>query len=174
MSSELFVINYPAPDAAERVVEVVRRLQAEHLLELEDLEYCTRDLDGKISMYESIHRPLASAALGAFWGTFLGKCFGMPLLGAGLGAAGGALAGSLASSDGIDAGFVRDLCATVAPGSSALFILVRRFTPGRVLPELGKFGGTVLHTSLSDDDEQRLQAALDEAHRKESLRHAND
>jgi uncharacterized membrane protein len=165
MTSELIVITYPTPEHAEQVVQTLRRLESEHLPELEDLEYCVRDPDGTIALYESINRPLAGAALGAFWGTFLGKCFGMPLLGAGIGAAGGALVGRLRGSDeGIDEGFVRQLCATLSPGSSAVFALVAKSTPDKVQPELGKFGGTVLHTSLSNQDEERLQAALDEAH----------
>jgi uncharacterized membrane protein len=166
VTSELIVITYPSPDDAQRVADTIRRLEAERLLEIEDLEYCVRDLEGDIALYESINRPLAGAALGAFWGTFLGKCFGNPLLGAGIGAAGGALVSRLGGRDGIDETFVRNLSATLAPGSSAIFVLVRRYTAGKVLPRLGGFGGTVLHTSLSDEDEERLQNALDEAHRK--------
>src|SRR5438270_1042789 len=110
MATDLIVITYPVAEDADRVVQTMRRLEAEHLLELEDLEYCIRDLDGNISVYESSNRPLADAALGAFWGTFLGKCFGMPLLGAGIGAASGALASRVGGGgDGIDEGFVRAL-----------------------------------------------------------------
>ncbi len=164
MASEIIVITYPTPDEAERVVETVRRLEAEHLLELEDLVYVTRAVDGAVSVYESISRPLAGAALGAFWGTLLGKWFGAPLLGAGIGAAGGALM-SRFQDDGIDDRFVRDLAVTLSPGSSAVFSLVCRSTRDKVLPEIGKFGGTVLHTSLSDELEAEFQAALDEVHR---------
>jgi uncharacterized membrane protein len=166
MPSELIVITYPTPEHAERVVEAIRRLEAECLLDLEDLEYCSRDQAGKISMYASLSRPLHAAALGAFWGTFLGKCFDSPLLGAGLGAAGGALASTLVKSGGIDEDFVDQLSQSLAPGSSAVFALVRRYTPGKVLPVLGQFGGTVLHTSLPDSDEEALQRALDEAYRR--------
>jgi uncharacterized membrane protein len=166
MTSELIVITYPTPEHADRVVEAIRRLEAERLLDLEDLEYCSRDQDGRVSLYASLGRPLHAAALGAFWGTFLGKCFDSPLLGAGLGAAGGALASRLVKSGGIDEHFVRQLSQSLAPGSSAVFALVKRYTPGRVLPVLGQFGGTVLHTSLSDADEEALQQALDEAYQR--------
>jgi uncharacterized membrane protein len=46
------------------------------------------------------------------------------------------------------------------PGSSALFVLARRATPDKVLEELQGTGGTILQTSLSHDDEAKLQAAL--------------
>src|SRR5258708_3756871 len=155
MSSELIVINYPNPTDAEQVVQVLRRLEDEHLLELEDLVYVAREPDGALSVYERLNRPLAGAALGAFWGTLLGRWFGSPWLGAGIGAAGGMLV-SRFHDDGIDDSFVRDLGATLAPGSSAVFALVCRSTPDKVLPEVGKFGGTVLHTSLSNKVEAEL------------------
>jgi uncharacterized membrane protein len=46
------------------------------------------------------------------------------------------------------------------PGSSTLFVLVRKATPERVLDELKGTGGTLLRTSLSHEDESKLQAAL--------------
>ena len=56
--------------------------------------------------------------------------------------------------------FMKDLAATLTPGSSALFVLVRKMTPDKVLQELQGSGGTIIQTSLSDDDEAKLQAAL--------------
>jgi uncharacterized membrane protein len=79
----------------------------------------------------------------------------MSLVGAGAGALSGALV-----DYGIDDAFIRSLGATIAPGSSALFVLVRRATPDKVLPELSPFGGTVLRTSLSNEQEERLRQAL--------------
>jgi uncharacterized membrane protein len=164
MASELIVVTYPTADDAEQVVETVRRLESQHLLELEDLVYVVRTADGAVSVYDSINRPLAGAALGVFWGTLLGRWFGAPWLGAGIGAVGGMLASRL-QDDGIDHGFVRDLATCLAPGSSAVFGLVCRSTRDKVLPEVGKFGGTVLHTSLSHEVEAEFQAALDQARR---------
>ena len=46
------------------------------------------------------------------------------------------------------------------PGSSTLFVLVRKSTPDKVLDEVKGTGGKVLKTSLSHDDEAKLQAAL--------------
>jgi hypothetical protein len=49
-------------------------------------------------------------------------------------------------------------------GDSALFLLVSKVTPDKVLPELEKFGGTVYQTSLSEDAEAKLQKALEHEH----------
>ena len=45
--------------------------------------------------------------------------------------------------------------------SSALFILVRRVNFDKVLPELKPFGGKLLKTSLTNDQEERLKKALE-------------
>jgi uncharacterized membrane protein len=46
------------------------------------------------------------------------------------------------------------------PRSSVLFVLVRRSTPDKVLEELAGTGGRVLQSSLSHENEAKLQAAL--------------
>jgi uncharacterized membrane protein len=64
---------------------------------------------------------------------------------------------------GIDDKFMKDLAATMQPGSSALFVLARKATPDKVLEEIQGTGGTILQTSLSHDDAAKLQAALSAA-----------
>ena len=85
------------------------------------------------------------------------------------GAAAGAAAGALADI-GIDDNFMKELGATLKPGSSALFVLVRKVTPDKVLEAVRGIGGKVLKTSLSHDDEAKLQAALDAARRPHERR----
>jgi uncharacterized membrane protein len=84
------------------------------------------------------------------------------LLGLAMGAAAEAVSGAL-TDVGIDDRFMKDLAATMQPGSSALFVLARRATPDKVLEELQGTGGTILQTSLSHEDEAKLQAALSAA-----------
>ena len=52
---------------------------------------------------------------------------------------------------------VRDM---VKPGTSALFLMVEKVTPDKAVEAMSKYGGTVLKTSLSKDDEKELQDAL--------------
>jgi hypothetical protein len=84
----------------------------------------------------------------------------MPLARMLIGAATGAVSGSL-SACGISDQFVKDLGAKLQPVSSVLILPVRKSTLAKVLPEVSKCGGMVLHTSLSHDAEAHLQAALD-------------
>ena len=45
-------------------------------------------------------------------------------------------------------------------GASALFLILEKVTPDKAVEAMSKFGGTVLKTSLSKDDEKELQDAL--------------
>ena len=65
---------------------------------------------------------------------------------------------------GIDNNFMKEVGNSLETGDSALFLLVIKATPDKVLPELEKFGGTVFQTSLSKDAEAKLQKALEHEH----------
>jgi uncharacterized membrane protein len=92
----------------------------------------------------------------------IGLIFLSPLLGFAIGVAAGAASSALTDL-GINNHFMKELDATMTPGSSALFVLLRKATPDKVLEELKGTGGRVLKTSLSHEDEAKLQAALSAA-----------
>jgi uncharacterized membrane protein len=84
------------------------------------------------------------------------------VLGGAIGAGAGALSGSLVDY-GINDDFIKSLGETIPPNSSALFILVRKVQPEKVLAELSGVKGKVLRTSLSPEQEKKLQEALEGA-----------
>jgi uncharacterized membrane protein len=51
----------------------------------------------------------------------------------------------------------------LTPGTSALFVLVRKATPDKVLERLKGFKGKVLKTSLTIDKEEELQKILNQS-----------
>jgi len=158
--SDLIVIAYDDEFKAEEVRLTLAKLQVEHLIELEDAAVVVKDEHGKIKLKQAVNLTSAGAASGGFWGLLIGILFFNPLLGAAVGAASGALAGAF-SDIGVDDNFIRELGETLQPKSSALFVLVRKVTPDKVLEEVGKFGGKVLRTSLTKDEESQLQTVLD-------------
>jgi uncharacterized membrane protein len=79
-----------------------------------------------------------------------------------IGARGGTVSGAL-DDMGIDEKFMSGLGNAMAPGGSVLLVLVRRAQPDRVLAELKGSGGKILKTSLSHENEARLQATLSAA-----------
>jgi uncharacterized membrane protein len=160
--STLVVIGYNDLYQAEEVRLKLWKLQKDYLLDLDDAVVATKDQAGKIKLHQAVNLTATGAASGSFWGSLIGLIFLNPLLGLAMGAAAGAVSGALADV-GINDRFMRELAATMQPGSSALFVLARKSTPDKVLEEIKGTGGTILQTSLSHDDEAKLQAALSAA-----------
>ena len=97
---------------------------------------------------------------GSFWGLLIGFLFLNPLAGAAVGAGAGALSGKLADI-GINDKFMKDLGETFTPATSALFVLVRKATPDKVLEGLKGFKGKIIQTSLTKDKEEELRKVLE-------------
>jgi uncharacterized membrane protein len=158
----LVVIGYESEIKAEEVRLALLKLQREYLIDLGDAVVAVREEDGTVKLRQLVNLTATGALGGGFWGTLIGVLFMNPLFGLAAGAAAGALSGAL-SDVGIDDKFLKHLAQTLKPGTAALCVLVRRATPDKVLEEIKGFGGTVIKTSLSHDDEVKLQAALSSA-----------
>lgn len=89
----------------------------------------------------------------------IGLLFFTPWLGLAAGAIGGALGGKF-TDIGVDDNFIKEVGAKIEPGHAALFLLVEKATPDKVLPELHSFNATVLQTSLSNEQEAKLREAF--------------
>ena len=162
--SDLIVIGYDDLFKAEETRLKLVKMQRDYLIDLEDAVVAVKDKDGKVKLNQAYPLTQMGAVGGGFWGALVGMLFLNPLLGAAVGAGAGAGAISGALSDvGVNDKFMKELAQNFQPGSSALFVLVRKATPDKVLEELKGAGGKVLQTSLSHEDESKLQAALDAA-----------
>jgi uncharacterized membrane protein len=161
----LVVIEYNDQYKAEETRLKLRKMQQDYLIDLEDAVVVVKDDKGKIKLHQAVNLTAAGAMSGGFWGALIGLIFLNPLLGMAVGASAGAVSGAL-TDVGINDRFMKDLAAGLPSGSSALFVLVRKATPDRVLEELKGTGGTVLKTSLSHEDEAKLQAALSASTKK--------
>ena len=131
------------PYKAEEVRLKLRKLQSEYLLDLEDAVVAVKDEKGKVKLHHAVNLTADGAISGGFWGSLTG----------------------LLTDVGVNEHFMKELSATLTPGSSTLFVLVRRATADRdrVLEELTGPGGKILKTSLSHEDGTKLQAALSAA-----------
>lgn len=160
--STLIVIEYDDLHRAEEVRLLLLKMQKDYLIDLEDAVVAIKTNDGKVKLNQIQNLTAAGAVSGGFWGTLIGVIFLNPLLGFAAGAAAGAISGALTDL-GVNDNFMKELAESFKPGTSALFVLVRNATPDRVLEELHGTGGKVLKTSLTREDETRLQEALDAA-----------
>ncbi len=160
MSNTFVAVAYDDMYTAQEVRLRLLRMQKEYLIDLEDAVVAVRDEKGKVKLHQINNMTAAGAVSGSFWGLLIGLIFMNPLLGLAAGAAGGALSGAL-TDIGIDDNFMKNLAAELKPGTSVLFVLVKHFTPDKVMAELEGTGGRLLKTSLSHEDETALQAVLD-------------
>ncbi len=162
--ADFVAIEYDDMYKAQEVRLTLAKLQREYLIDMEDAVVAVKDENGKVTLHQAHNLTAAGAVSGGFWGTLVGVLFLGPFFGIGTvaGAAAGAVSGAL-SDVGIDDNFMKKLSEAFKPGTSALFVLVRKVTPDRVLEEIKPYGGTVLHTSLGHEREEKLRAALDEA-----------
>jgi len=158
--SELIVIGYDSPFEAEEVRLKLIKMQQDYLIDLEDAVVAVKNAEGKVKLNQAYQLTAAGAISGGFWGALIGLLFLNPLLGAVVGTGAGAMSGAL-TDVGINDDFMKELAATLKPGSSALFVLVRKATPDKALDELQGTGGKIIKTSLSHENETKLQSALD-------------
>jgi hypothetical protein len=77
--SELIVVAFDDPNKADEVLNELRALQREYLIDLEDAVVAVRRPDGKVQLKQSVNLVGMSAAsgglFGAFWGTRVGLLF---------------------------------------------------------------------------------------------------
>jgi uncharacterized membrane protein len=165
--SDLVVLDFDGIHTADEVLNKLRSLQKEYLIDLEDACVVERDKDGRVHIKQAVNLTTLGAARGgmsgALWGTLVGLLFLNPLAGMAIGALAGAGAGALSGSladYGINDDFVKRLGQTIPPGSSALFVLVKSATLDKVLPEIEPYKPKVLRTSLSNEAEAKLRATL--------------
>lgn len=157
--SNLIAVAYDDVGTARSVLGTLHELSVEHAITLDDAVIAERRPDGKIKLHQTMKPAAAGAAGGALWGGLIGLLFLAPFLGMAIGAATGGAVGAMADV-GVDDRFLKDLGSDLQPGNAAVIVLVRESTPDKVLPRIAPYGGHVIHTSLSDEAEGRLQEAL--------------
>src|SRR5947209_9792563 len=157
----LVAIGYPDQGTADQARNTAQQLEAELIIQADQVAAISRDLEGKYHGHTG--HGGASAGGGAWWGGFWGMLFGLlffiPFAGLALGAGMGALFGHLGKK-GIDQAFQQQVRDYLKPGTSALFMVIEKATPDKAVAALQQYGGTVIKTSLSDEDTKRLQGAL--------------
>ena len=168
--ADLLVVGFDDPYQADRALTELARLQKGYLIDLEDAVVAVRAPDGSVRIKQSVNLVGLGAAQGglsgALWGSLVGLLFLNPLagfvVGGAVGAGSGALSGSLIDY-GIDDDFIKQIADTLKPDTSALFLLIRKVQPEKVMAELSGFRGRVIRSSLSPEQERALQDALSAA-----------
>jgi uncharacterized membrane protein len=151
------------------------------VVDLRDGVAVYRDYNGRLRADQSYSMTTTEgAAWGALWGSLIGALLAAPFtLGASAAVASGAVAAGLlgggaigATSGALDAQwwkedfgiseeFVDEVGRLIEPGDSAIFILARSADPDVVAEQLRGYGGTVLRSSLTQEQATKVQALLE-------------
>ena len=165
--SDLVVLDFDGVGTADEVLTKLRGMQKEHLIDLEDACVVVHTQAGKVQVKQAVNLTRIGAASGASTGMLIGALAGLlvlnPLAGMAVGGIAGAGFGALSgrmADYGINDEFIKNLGKTIPKDSSALFLLIKRSTPDKVLPEIEPFKPRVLKTSLSNEQEDKLRSAL--------------
>lgn len=156
---DLIAIAYPDTTTALSAMDEATHLAEDLIIQPDAIAAIVRSEDGKFRTITNQHEVGVGATWGLFWGMLFGLLFFVPIFGLALGAGLGAIMGKITKSS-IDKGFQDQIKDALTPGSSALFLIVEQMTTDKALDGLSKFGGTVIKTSLSKEDEAALQEAL--------------
>jgi uncharacterized membrane protein len=158
--ADLIAIGYDDTTTADLAVAEVHKMQADLIIEADAVAAIVRDSDGKMHTHTTQSPSTGGGATwGMFWGFLFGILFFVPFLGMAVGAGMGALFGHLGKGT-IDKQFQDQVRDMLKPGTSALFLVVEKVTPDKATAALSKYGGTVIKTSLSDEQTNQLQDAL--------------
>ncbi|HEY3481805.1 MAG TPA: DUF1269 domain-containing protein [Streptomyces sp.] len=157
--SELIVIGYDNPATANTAYVAVQDLQKDFVVNLSGLAVVSVDAEGKTHVDTPSKIVGVSAASGALWGMVFGILFLVPGLGLLAGAAMGGLFGKLGKS-GINDQFRGQVQEMLKPGTAAVVIMAAKITEDKFADAMAPYGGTILKTSLSDEDEKELSEHL--------------
>jgi uncharacterized membrane protein len=100
--SNLVVFDFDGIHTADEVLNKLRSLQKEYLIDLEDACVVEREKGGKVHIKQAVSLTAFGAAMGglrgALWGTLVGLLFLNPLAGMAIGGVTGAGVGALSGS----------------------------------------------------------------------------
>ncbi|MEI7814048.1 MAG: DUF1269 domain-containing protein [Coriobacteriia bacterium] len=159
--STLIVIGYPDETTADKVWTDLKKAESDYIVDLDNAAVIIHHENGKFDVHTGYHIVGTQTTWGFFWGALFGLLFFVPLFGMAIGAGMGVIMGAIEKSS-IDKQFTDKVREQVKPGTSALFMVLHSATMDKFMAAIEPFGGTVLQTSLSDEDEKKFQSALHE------------
>jgi uncharacterized membrane protein len=165
---------------ASQVLNKLQGLNDDWVVDLHDAVAAYRDYNGKLRIDQSYQMTTGEGAgWGALWGTLIGATLAIPFTGgASAAAAAGAIAAGAVGGGAIGAGagaidaswwkdefgipddFVKQVGSMIQPGDSAIYALLRTANPNIVADQFRGYGGTVLSTTLSRDQQAKLEKVL--------------
>jgi uncharacterized membrane protein len=178
--AELIVVGFKKDMyRASEALNMLQDMNSTWTVDLSDAVAVYRDYKGKLRVDQSYQMTTAEGAgWGGLFGGLIGALIAVPFTGGASAAAAAALAaGSLSGvalgatvgaidaeswkdDYGISEDFVDQVGAMIQPGDSAVFVLARTINPNLVADAFRGYGGTILRTTLSDEQRAKVEATL--------------
>ena len=165
-----------------RASEVLNQLQSMNdswVVDLHDSVAVYRDYNGKLRVDQSYQMTTGEGAgWGGLWGSLIGLTLAIPFTGGATAPAAGALAAGALAGGALGAGagaldaswwkdefgipdeFVKQVGAMIQPGDSAIYALLRTADPETVANQFRGYGGTILSTTLSRNQQAKVEDVL--------------
>lgn len=157
--SDILVITFEDQVQAPQVLQTLKKLESQEMLNLEDAAVIVKNANGKIEVKNMTEANVKKgAAVGGALGLIVGSLI-FPLAGIALGAAGGALVGK-SLGDGVDKKFVKDVQESLIPGGSAILFIVKNENIGLLVTALRPYSGKLYQSTFDSDVEEELRKAL--------------
>jgi uncharacterized membrane protein len=159
--ADLIVLAFDTESQAEGAYNKIQELQHDLIVELVGLALVKVDREGKthVETPGATGKVGIGAASGALFGTLIGLLFFIPVVGL---VAGGMLGALFAGLDktGLNAAFRNRVQETVGAGKSAVVLYALKITEDKFTATLAPYGGQLIQTSLSAEDEKELADGL--------------
>jgi len=156
--NQLIVVAFDHIEDARKAMKRLRDLESAGRIRFEDTGIVERDADGKTHVRNEVSGTTEGAAvIGGIIGGIL--AFAFPIAGIAIGAGLGALVGRMLGT-GVSGDFIDDVKETLAPGRSALFLVVKGADADALIGALRDFPGEVVQTTLDSEAEEALREAL--------------
>ena len=180
--AELIVVGFKQDMyRASEVLNKLIGLNDDWVVDLHDAVAVYRDYSGKLRVDQSYQMTTGEGAgWGSLWGMLIGATLAIPFTAGVSGAAAasalavGALSGTAAGAGigaaeaaswkdefGIPQDFVDRVGMLIQPGDSAVYAILRVADPDAVVNQFKGYGGTVLRTTLSREQQARVEKVLD-------------
>jgi uncharacterized membrane protein len=176
--AELIVVGFQKDMyRASEVLNTLQEMNDSWVVDLHDAVAVYRDYSGKLRVDQSYQMTTGQgAAWGGLFGGLVGALIAAPFTGGASVAAvlaagsvgGAALGATFGAADaeswkddyGISEDFVQKVGTMVQPGDSAIFALVRTIDPDLVAAQFKGYGGTILRTTLNDEQRAKVEKTL--------------
>jgi uncharacterized membrane protein len=176
--AELIVVGFKKDMyRASEALNMLQDMNSSWLVDLHDAVAVYRDYQGKLRVDQSYQMTTGEGAgWGGLFGGLIGALLAAPftggasvaavlaagsLSGVALGATFGAIdAESWKADYGISEDFVDRVGTMIQPGDSAVFVLARAINPNLVAAAFQGYGGTILRTTVSDEQRAKVEKTL--------------